>query len=261
MQMIPKKIHYCWLSGEEVPLQLQECMNSWRKVMPDYEIICWDKNKFEIESVPFVAEAFKVKKWAFASDYLRLHALYTEGGIYLDSDVIIQKSLNAFLDYDFFTAVEYHKEIVTKENSLSRIDDDGSIKDFFKKSGVPGIGLQAAIIGSVKNHPFLKTCLDFYEKKHFILPDGKFFNEIIAPTILANIAENFGFKYKDVRQELGHKMIILPSDVFAGDISCVTDNSYAIHLCNGSWRTKPTKKQIIQNKCIKLLKSLIRLLK
>ena len=63
--------------------QLLTCINSWKEIMPDYEIICWDTKKFDIESIPFVNEACSVKKWAFASDYIRLYALYTEGGIYL----------------------------------------------------------------------------------------------------------------------------------------------------------------------------------
>jgi mannosyltransferase OCH1-like enzyme len=84
---IPKKIHYCWLSGDEIPAETVKCINTWKKIMPEYELVLWDKNKFDIKSVPFVEEACKVKKWAFAADFIRLYAIYNEGGIYMDTDV------------------------------------------------------------------------------------------------------------------------------------------------------------------------------
>ena len=102
--MIPKKIHFCWLSGGGMPLWIQKCINSWKEVMPDYEVIHWDRNKFNIESVPFVNEAYSAKKWAFASDYIRLYALYKEGGIYLDADVFVRKPFDRFLIYNFFVS-------------------------------------------------------------------------------------------------------------------------------------------------------------
>ena len=102
--MIPKKIHYCWLSGEDIPFNTQLCLNTWKKIMPEYEIILWDKNRFDIKSVLYVEEACKKKKWAFASDYIRAYALYTEGGIYMDSDVFfVTKKFDQFLEYDFFS--------------------------------------------------------------------------------------------------------------------------------------------------------------
>jgi mannosyltransferase OCH1-like enzyme len=99
--MIPKKIHYCWLSGEKMPEDAISCMKSWQKMMPEYELVLWDTNRFDVNSVPFVAEAVSVKKWAFAADYIRLYALYTEGGIYLDTDVFVRKSFTNLLDCGF----------------------------------------------------------------------------------------------------------------------------------------------------------------
>lgn len=78
--MIPKIIHYCWLSDEPVPAKLQKCINSWRKCCPDYEIIKWDTKRFDVNSCGLTKEAFAAKKWAFAADYIRTYALYTMGG-------------------------------------------------------------------------------------------------------------------------------------------------------------------------------------
>lgn len=95
--MIPKKIHCCWLGGGNYPPKIQECIESWRRVLPDYEIIVWDENRFDVRSVPWVRRAFRLKKYAFAADYIRHYALYTEGGIYLDTDIEIRKPFDELL--------------------------------------------------------------------------------------------------------------------------------------------------------------------
>lgn len=236
--MIPKKIHYCWLSGDNFPEIVQKCMKSWQEVMPDYELICWDMNKFNIESIPFVSEACSVKKWAFAADYIRMHALFTEGGIYLDTDVIIKKRLDELLMHDLFVSVEYHPEIIKEHDTLSLIDSNGAYKEPFTEK--PGIGIQAAVIGGTQGHPFLKDCLEWYGRNRFILPGGKYNNVVIAPEIYAMVAEKFGFRYVDERQDLD-ALTILPSETFAGSPAYETENSYAVHVCIGGWRDEPEK--------------------
>ena len=251
--MIPKKIHYCWLSGETIPSKLKDCINTWSQILPDYELICWDKSRFDITSEPFVFEACEAKKWAFAADYIRLHALFTEGGIYLDSDVIVKKSLNGFLDCEFFSSIEIHDFIVKGSNSLALVDAEGNIKPGRSEIGIPGIGMQAAVIGSVKGHTFLADCLNWYRGRHFILSDGNYYDKIIAPAILSSMAEKYGFRYKDERQELKNNMIILPSEVFSGTLQDATANAYAIHLCDGSWRDKKVKPTLLARISNKLM--------
>lgn len=106
--MIPKIIHYCWLSNDPIPPNLQKCINSWKKRCPDYEIIKWDTNRFDIYSVNLVREAFENKKYAYAADYIRTYALYNWGGVYLDSDVMLYKNIDDLFDAQFISAVEYH---------------------------------------------------------------------------------------------------------------------------------------------------------
>lgn len=234
--MIPKRIHYCWLSGEDIPVELQKCIDSWHQVLPDYEVIRWDTARFDVESNTFASEAFHARKWAFATDYIRLHALYTEGGIYLDSDVLVRRRFDEFLSQEFFSAVEYHHKFVSQQGTLQLLQPDGaSIQPGTPK---PGIGLQAAVMGARKGHPFLKDCLDYYEGRHFLLPDGSQYDRIIAPDIYAMVAERYGFRYVDQRQQLSHNMLILPSEIFAGGDDQATSRSVAVHLCAGSWRIK-----------------------
>ena len=127
--MIPKVIHYCWLSGDKMPEDTIKCIESWKKIMPEYKLILWDKNKFDINSIVFTQEACEVKKWAFAADYIRIYALYTEGGIYMDTDVYVKKSFDDLLNNDFFTSLEYHKQDATKANAFELLNEDGTIKN------------------------------------------------------------------------------------------------------------------------------------
>jgi hypothetical protein len=232
--MIPKKIHYCWLSGEEMPENLKQCVATWKEVMPEYELVKWDSTNFDIASNTFASEAFRARKWAFAADYIRIHALYTQGGIYLDSDVLVKKRFDEFLTYDFFTSLEYHYKFVRQQKTLDLLNPDGSSKVRYTRK--PGIALQAAVIAGVKGHPFFRDCLNYYRDKHFVLENGEYFNVTIAPDIYAMIAEDYGFKFRDERQLLRENMLILPSQVFAGNSDEATPESYAIHYCAGSWR-------------------------
>jgi len=235
-QIIPRKIHYCWLSGENIPDETIKCIETWKEIMPEYELVLWDKNKFDINSIVFVQEACSVKKWAFAADYIRLYSLYTEGGIYLDSDVIIKKSFDKFLCNHFFTSLEYIKGAVIRDNAFELLDENGMIKDPKDRIFTRGIGIQAAVMGGIKGHPFLKLCLDWYQDKHFILPDGSYYNKIIAPAIYADVMIEYGFRYKDELQKLRDNIVVYPSYVFAGTIWSAEKESYAIHSCKGSWR-------------------------
>jgi mannosyltransferase OCH1-like enzyme len=241
--MIPKKIHYCWLSGEDIPYNIKMCINTWKEIMPEYEIILWDKNRFDIKSVAFVEEACKVKKWAFAADYIRSYALYTEGGIYMDSDVLVKKKFDQFLEYDFFTSVVYYSLTIREKNTLDLLNEDGTSKIPFTHK--PGFGIQAGVLGSIKGHPYLEDCLEYYSDKHFLLNNRSYFNKIVASDIYAMIAEKYGFKYKNELQRLNSNMLILPSEIFAGNLDEVSDNTYAIHYGAGSW-ISPTVRSVLR---------------
>lgn len=223
---IPKKIHYCWLSNEKMPENILLSIESWKKAMPDYELIIWDKTKIDIDLVPWVAEAYRQKKYATAADYIRLYAIYTEGGIYLDTDVYVFKPFDDFLQYDFFTNLEYEGNTDIFENVVnSDLDNIHRVED---------ITLNAAIFGGVKGHPFLKDCLDWYENHHY---SSKYYT-IIAPDIYAAIAQKYGFKYLYRAQKLQNNMIILPAIVFTHRDLGISKNSYALHWWAGSWRNE-----------------------
>jgi Glycosyltransferase sugar-binding region containing DXD motif len=235
--MIPKKIHHIWLSGDEKPELFKQCIASWHQAMPDFQIKCWtladiDSNELGL----FFQEACHLKKWAFASDYLRIWILNREGGIYFDSDVMAKCSLLPLSNCGFFTSVEYHPSIVEAHESLQMLDTNGLRKD--TSYYIPGVGLQAAIMGSIPSHPFLHSCLEYYDTQKFILPNGTLNQDPIAPTIYAVAAEKYGFRWVDTMQTLDHNMVIYPSAILAGTSDQELPETYAVHQCAGTWRTK-----------------------
>lgn len=140
--MIPKIIHYCWLSGDEFPEDIRKCIESWKEILPDYEFRLWDTKRFNLEDSIWVKQAFETKKYAFAADYIRLYALYTEGGIYLDSDVMVFKSFNDLLELPYFLG-------------------EDNVHCF-----------EPAIIGAQKGCSWIKDVLDRYQNIPFINNDG-----------------------------------------------------------------------------------------
>lgn len=142
--MIPKIIHYCWLSNDPVPADLQRYMNTWKKYLPDYELMLWNFSRFDKSSSKWVSEAFDNKKYAFAADYIRLYALYHYGGIYLDMDVEVLKTFTPLLQ----------------------------LKSMLGWQHGEGNGLEVAAFGVEKHSPWVKLCLDYYANRPFVLPDG-----------------------------------------------------------------------------------------
>ena len=105
-QLIPKTIHYCWFSGNPIPDTLKRCMETWEKFCPDYEIVRWDESNYDISWSPYMVQAYERKKWGFVSDVARLDILYRYGGIYLDTDVELLKSLDELLYQPAFCGIE-----------------------------------------------------------------------------------------------------------------------------------------------------------
>lgn len=214
MSRIPKKIHYCWFGGKPLPEDAEKCINSWKKYLPDYEIIRWDENNFDFQVNDYVREAFEEKKWAFITDYVRLYVLYNYGGIYMDTDVEVLKSLDIFLEHEAFSGFE------DKEN------------------------IPTGIMAAKKGNKWIKYLLDYYTNKHFIV-DGK----IDYTTNVIIITEMTKAKYK-LRQNNKFQdlkdVTIYPNDYFCpknhinGEIY-LTNNSYCIHHFSGSWQSKTMK--------------------
>lgn len=234
MSKIPKKIHYCWFGkGKKDELSLK-CIQSWEKKLNDYEFVLWNEDNFDIERIPFVNQAYKNKKWAFVSDYVRMFALYNEGGIYLDTDVEVLKNFDSFLENEFFIGLE---------NDLSE-----EIKQ-----------LSTAVIGSKRKHPLIGEMLKYYENRDFI-KNGKF-DMTTNVKIVTNICkEKYGFDENKEEQKLGNGIKIYPKSYFYPNIDKIKNiqekfpHTIAVHHLAGTWLSPYDKVKIFIRKIIKYLK-------
>lgn len=214
--------------------------------MPDYEWVRWDLDRFDIKSNRWAHEAYQCKKYAFAADYIRLYAVYTMGGIYLDMDVRVLKSFDDFLDNDFFTFHEYQPDMYKMALSERCVDAEGR-----RVCGgyVPFFGLQAAAFGGVKGSNHIKDLMRFYEDgKSFYNKDGLMRTQILAPYIYSVMAEKWGYRYKDVKQEYDGATIY-PSSYVACYKNLKCSESYGVHECAHGWRTEGPFLLRIKKKC------------
>ncbi|WP_337644270.1 glycosyltransferase family 32 protein [Paraprevotella clara] len=238
--MIPKVIHYCWFGGGRIPAYLQECIDSWSAIMPNYKIKCWTEDNFDVNQIRFVKEAYDNRKFAFVSDYVRIYALYKEGGIYLDTDVIVKKKFDDFLNWNFVSAVEWHEDLFERNKSNKMLDSDGKRLDPTIMD-VVGCGILAAVIMSTRGCPLLKDILEYYESQSFIQKKGSF-NQLVSPAIFAVFAENYGFRYKNEEQHFGDGYAVYSSEIFALK-ETASSETVALHIGNGSWIEDVTLKK------------------
>lgn len=235
---IPKIIHYCWFGGNPLPQDAQQCIASWKKYLPDYEIKEWNESNFDVNCCPYVKEAYEAKKYAFVSDYARFFVLYQEGGLYFDTDVEIIRNIDHIVAAGNFMGFE--KSWATQQGSISNS----------QKLGVnPGLGL-----GVAPGLGLLRELLNFYElKKNFAVEDGT------VVTYTTEILKKHGLADKHMIQQVAD-VIIYPADYFCPmdsttGITTLTDNTVSIHHYSCSWIDHNTinwRLHILKNKLIVL---------
>ena len=206
--MIPKIVHYCWFGDKPMGELEQKCVASWSKLLPDYEIKRWGNECLDQFDNKYLRQAVEAKKWAFVSDYVRLVALWNEGGIYFDTDEEVVKSLDEFLDHDF---------VIGSQRC-------GSAK-----------GISPALIGTVPHHEIIGHILDIYNKLEFVKPDGSY-DQTPNPVFFARVMKDF-YGINDTYIKKGKVKIkdncwLYPYTYFCTD----NKNAYAIHHYSGSWR-------------------------
>lgn len=229
--MIPKIIHYCWFGTKKMPKDQERFVNSWKKLMPDYTFKCWSEKDIDIASIPFAKEAYEAGKYAYVADYARIYALYNEGGIYMDTDVELNTRFDKFLEYGVFTSYEFTPSRTQISIIRNMITSEGERLEKGILNRIPATGLFSALIGAEKGHPFMRDCMEYYDKHSF---NDIYGQHLTVPNILAFFAEAYGFKYKNQNQLLSNNMMIYDNKVFASHL--VADKkSLAIHHCAASW--------------------------
>lgn len=207
---IPKIIHYCWFGGNPLPVNAQKCIASWRKFMPDYKIKEWNENNFDVNIIPYTAEAYKARKYAFVSDYARFWVLYNYGGLYFDTDVEVIKDMNDIVARGPFMGCENEAKSGATPAEL----------------GVaPGLGLY-------------KDVLEVYRDKHCFLPNGTISNETVVTIVTRLLCERGLKNINEIQNVSGvwiyPKKYFCPKDYTTGRVS-MTPYTYSIHHYDASW--------------------------
>lgn len=207
--MIPKVIHYVWVGDNPKPASVLKCIDSWKKYLPDYQIIEWINSHYETLKNAYVSQAYEFKKWAFVSDYLRVYALYHHGGIYLDTDVELTNSLDGFLDNEFFSGHE----------------------NFHGKC----LPILTALMGCTPGHTIMQDILEQYAKESFVTKSG-----INTEPNTYRFTQYFEKKFCIAEPYSGDKALILEQGVVIYPTSyfCTPEVglvNYSIHHFDGSW--------------------------
>ena len=210
--MIPKIIHYCWLGRAPKPETVMKCIDSWKKYSPDYKIIEWNEDNLDICMNTYTRQAYEEKAWAFVSDYLRLLIVYSNGGIYLDTDVQMIKPFDPLLSLKAFAGFENNEHVAL------------------------GLGF-----GAEKGCTFLKMHMKLYENLSFVLEDGSL-NRTPSPQYATQLLKEHGLKKCDGRIQEVCGVTIFPPEYFCPrsfetGLTKITKNTYSIHQFDGSWCT------------------------
>lgn len=233
--MIPKIIHLCWLSGDPFPADIVRCLETWNEKLKDYTIWLWGKTpsdlsairdlrlevrEFDLNSTVWTRQAFEAKKYAFAADYIRLYALYTYGGIYLDADVLVYKSFDELLNLPYFIGCD-------------------QIRAF-----------EAAVIGAEKGCKWIMDVFETYKDKEFIKPDGTY-DMMELPVRFHHVLVEKGYKFYKLYSVVNvndhklnvndHKLLVFDKFFFnSRDAVEVhpSKKSFCAHNYAGSWQKK-----------------------
>lgn len=208
---IPKKIHYCWFGGAEYPELIKRCLDSWERNLVGWDLILWnEKNSPITDEHPYLKKAISDKKYAFASDYMRCLALYQYGGVYLDTDMEVIRSLDELLDNAAFIAPE---------------NTDGDI-------------FNVAAIGAVKGHDLLKDIMKYYNSLESYEPIPDVVVKIMSSKkyAITKLSRSSFYPYNpyDPKQKVKQLMF---NDVCA--------DTYGIHHWHASW--KPSFRSRLKN--------------
>lgn len=210
--MIPKIIHYCWFGKNEIPNNVNKCIESWKKRCPNYKIVCWNENNYQFDNT-YVKQAYEKEKYAFVTDYVRLDVISKYGGIYLDTDVELLKSLDELLELDSFFGLE--------------------------EAGRVNTGL---CFGSKKNNELIEKLKYVYHDQKFII-NGRV-NTKTCVEFSRPVFKAMGMVDKNCKQVFDNgKCVIFPTQYFCpkniGNGKIYIDKrTYSIHHFDSTWKSK-----------------------
>lgn len=224
---IPKIIHYCWFGKKDLPNSAIKCIKSWEKYCPDYKIIKWDENNFDVSINKFCQQAYENRAWGFVPDFVRIWIIYNYGGIYFDTDVQVIKSFDALLSNHGFAGFE---------------EGTSTTGDFLVNFG-QGFAAEP-------HNPVIKKHLELYEKMDFVLENGEF-NKIPSPEYTTKILEGYGLNRNLNCEQKLENFTVYPHQYFcpksfSDGVIRKTKETYSIHHFDASWFTPDDQKRKVE---------------
>jgi mannosyltransferase OCH1-like enzyme len=216
--MIPKVIHYCWFGGRPKPDAFKQCLESWKLYCPDFKIIEWNETNTKHYQNKFFKDALRKKKYAFVSDYIRVKVLYEFGGIYLDTDMLLLKPINTLLNYNFFSGFEVENRVAY------------------------------GLFGGVKGHRFIFEMLDYYVKTEF-----DEFNPPIITHAFKNVINSTSLKENEILFKPDCFYPLTFQNREKDYTLFITEETYAVHLWNHSWKVENNENIFYLLKKIKIV--------
>ncbi|WP_455635073.1 glycosyltransferase family 32 protein [Parabacteroides sp.] len=221
---IPKVIHYCWFGRNPLPPLAVKCIESWRKFLPDYEITEWNEDNFNVNIIPYTAQAYEVKKYAFVSDYARFWILYKYGGLYFDTDVEMIKPMDDIIAAGPFMGCENSYTLGATLNSLGI---------------APGLGL-----GVNQGLGLYREILDMYATLQFRRPDGRLNQTTVVKYTTDLLCSHGLYNTPEIQSCAGiriyPKEFFCPIDYKTGKLT-ITPHTYLIHHYAASWHGRKEK--------------------
>ncbi|MDE7087377.1 MAG: glycosyl transferase [Clostridia bacterium] len=202
---IPKKINYVWVGGAPEPDSVKLCIESWKKYLPDCEIIRWDESNFDMNICPYLAEAYAAKKWAFVSDVMRTYILYNYGGIYFDTDLELIKTPDILFGNNIVLGYETKYRLATC--CMTAVPETEIFGTLLKQYETEHFTEDGVLNQKTINHRLSEIVFEYIGKKY--LPDG-----------------NYSFDTID----LFNKLVFSSTEV--------NEVSVAVHHFMGSWKTQ-----------------------
>ena len=223
--MIPKIIHYSWISNDEKPELIRKCMDTWSEHLSDYQFINWNLDSFDFNSSKWLYEAYEAKNWAACSDYLRVVNLYKIGGIWLDTDVEVLKSFNDLLHLPYFIG----KEPYFFDSEFKDRNPEAAVFGF-----EPGNKFLGLVLEWFDSHSYKEVCEN---NEYITLPVlmKKIINVNYTSTIIIDQNE---FNYSDdVLNTFDFPFFSPLCKKYDGSELCnmTSDETYCVHHFAGSW--------------------------
>ena len=209
-QRIPSIIHYCWFGGKPIPDLNKRWIESWHKYCPNYQIVEWNENNYDISKNSYINQAYESEKWGFVADYARLDIIYNEGGIYLDTDIELVSNLDDLLYQEAFSIFDVQRHVNL------------------------GNGF-----GAPPGHSLIKELRDYYDGLQFIDSHGKC-DLTTCVMHQYNVLKKYGFK-PNGQYQIIQGMTIFPEQLNGIDayshIKTIRPCTKLMHYGTASWST------------------------